>query len=335
MKKIVKLTESDLRRMIGNIVSEQSTMDMSEYSEGFMNKIVDKFKQEASQEVEMYVKRFKEISSNLENKDITQYSWNELKDVVESYKNKDHREWSKGLEKQIDQDVDRIYGDRANDTVKNFSRDFLRKQEMDRVSQMTPDWKERLSEQSNPQDEIKRLNIEIEKLKKQLAANQMELKKRANLDQRVQQLAKGPKKSMEEQLTGTTVNGTPKKETFLSRFPKTEKHQLWDFYLQMFGPSSMKHIKMKDDYSLNWGSHSGKGFDWGMSISKSGTFAFQTTNKEKKAIVEGLIKQYNIPFRSGENQGNYSVHSMGKQNIYDVDEDNMRDFIKKILGNFR
>jgi hypothetical protein len=92
---------------------------------------------------------------------------------------------------------------------------------------------------------------------------------------------------------------------------------------------------MKDDYSLNWGSHSGKGFDWGMSISKSGTFAFQTTNKEKKAIVEGLIKQYNIPFRSGENQGNYSVHSMGKQNIYDVDEDNMRDFIKKILGNFR
>jgi hypothetical protein len=219
MKKIVKLTESDLRRMIGNIVSEQSTMDMSE--------------------------------------------------------------------------------------------------------------------QSNPQDEIKRLNIEIEKLKKQLAANQVELKKRANLDQRVQQLAKGPKKSMEEQLTGTTVNGTPKKETFLSKFPKTEKHQLWDFYLQMFGPSSMKHIKMKDDYSLNWGSHSGKGFDWGMSISKSGTFAFQTTNKEKKAIVEGLIKQYNIPFRSGENQGNYSVHSMGKQNIYDVDEDNMRDFIKKILGNFR
>jgi TolA-binding protein len=177
-----------------------------------------------------------------------------------------------------------------------------------------------MSEQSNPQDEIKRLNIEIEKLKKQLAANQMELKKRANLDQRVQQLAKGPKKSMEEQ----------------SKFPKTEKHQLWDLYLQTFGPSSKKHIKMKDgDYSLNWGSHSGSGYDWGMSIAKRGTFAFQTTNKEKKAIVEGLIKQYSIPFRASDYEGNYSIHSIGTKSIYDVDENNMIGFLKKILGNFR
>lgn len=48
--------------------------------------------------------------------------------------------------------------------------------------------------QTNPQDEIKRLNLEIQKLKKQLAANELELKKRAELDSRVQQIAKGPKK---------------------------------------------------------------------------------------------------------------------------------------------
>jgi hypothetical protein len=51
-----------------------------------------------------------------------------------------------------------------------------------------------VSEQSNPQDEIKRLTMEIAKLKKQLAINQMELKKRADMDQRVQQIAKSPKK---------------------------------------------------------------------------------------------------------------------------------------------
>jgi len=185
-----------------------------------------------------------------------------------------------------------------------------------------------MSEQSNPQDEIKRLNIEIEKLKKQLASNQTELKKRANLDQRVQQLAKGPKKSMEEQSTGTTVNKTSK--------PTKNVNQMWELYLQSFGHTSTKHIKMKDgDYSLNWGSHSGPGFDWGMSIAKRGTFAFQTTNKEKKAIVEGLIKQYSIPFRASDYEGNYSIHSIGTKSIYDVDENNMIGFIKKILGNFR
>lgn len=110
----------------------------------------------------------------------------------------------------------------------------------------------------------------------------------------------------------------------------------WGIYLETFGRTSTKHIKMKDgDYSLNWGSHSGPGFDWGMSISKSGVFAFQTTNKEKKAIVEGLIKQYSIPFRSGEYQGNYSIHSGGDQKIYDVSGNNMVEFLKKILGNFR
>lgn len=119
-------------------------------------------------------------------------------------------------------------------------------------------------------------------------------------------------------------------------FPSKETNQLWELLLQTFGHTSKKHIKMRDgDYSLNWGSHSGSGFDWGMSISKRGTFAFQTTNKEKNAIVEGLIRQYSIPFRSGEYQGTFSVHSGGNQKIYDVSEDNMIGFLKKILGNFR
>lgn len=53
--------------------------------------------------------------------------------------------------------------------------------------------------QTNPQDEMKRLSMEIQRLKKLIAANELELKKRDELDKRVSQIAKGPKKTMEEQ----------------------------------------------------------------------------------------------------------------------------------------
>lgn len=50
------------------------------------------------------------------------------------------------------------------------------------------------SVQPNKQDEIKRLTMEIEKLKKQIAANELELKRRAELEIKLRQIAKGPKK---------------------------------------------------------------------------------------------------------------------------------------------
>jgi hypothetical protein len=192
MRKVIKLTESELKKLIGNIVSEQSTMDMNEYSEGFMNKIINKFKQELTSEVEIYVNRFKEISKNLENRDISTYSFEQLKQTVDSYMNRFERDRLQGFEKEMDKEAERQY---PEGNGRDQFRDYLRTKTMDQVGDMKQSsFKDRLSEQSNPQDEIKRLTMEIEKLKKQLAINQMELKKRADLDQRVQQIAKSPKK---------------------------------------------------------------------------------------------------------------------------------------------
>ena len=91
-------------------MTEQSTMDMNEYSEGFMNKIVNKFKQELTSEVELYVNRFKEISKNLENRDITTYSFEQLKQTVDSYVDGYEKDSIKRLNNDINKEVERNSG---------------------------------------------------------------------------------------------------------------------------------------------------------------------------------------------------------------------------------
>ena len=90
MKRVVRLTESQLKELISSTVKKNK--QINEYSEGFMSKVVERFKSEATSEIEDYVMRFNEISSNLKNKDLNMYSWEELKQVVDSYKNKNYRD---------------------------------------------------------------------------------------------------------------------------------------------------------------------------------------------------------------------------------------------------
>jgi uncharacterized Zn finger protein len=111
---------------IGNIVSEQSTMDMNEYSEGFMNKIVNKFKQELTSDVELYVNRFKEISKNLENRDITTYSFEQLKQTVDSYVDGYEKDSIKKLNYDINKEVEK-YSDILSKNPEDY-RDELTKQ---------------------------------------------------------------------------------------------------------------------------------------------------------------------------------------------------------------
>jgi hypothetical protein len=90
MKRVVRLTESQLKDLISSTVKKNK--QINEYSEGFMSKVIERFKNEATSEIEDYVMRFKEISSNLKNKDLNMYSWEELKQVVDSYTNKKYRD---------------------------------------------------------------------------------------------------------------------------------------------------------------------------------------------------------------------------------------------------
>jgi galactitol-specific phosphotransferase system IIB component len=150
MRKVIKLTESDLKKLIGNIVSEQSTMDMNEYSEGFMNKIVNKFKQELTSEVEIYVNRFKEISKNLENRDISTYSFEQLKQTVDSYMNRFERDRLQGFEREMDKEVERSYGG-ANKGAQDGYRDYLTTRNADQLNSMKQSsFKDRLNEQVAP-----------------------------------------------------------------------------------------------------------------------------------------------------------------------------------------
>lgn len=112
------------------------------------------------------------------------------------------------------------------------------------------------------------------------------------------------------------------------------KKAVWPTLLKSLGSTSSKHIKMKDgDYSLNWGSHSGSGYDWGMSIAKDmGTFIFQTENLEKSEMVKKLKEKYGIPFDGGNRTGRYSIHNFGNTTIYDVAPEKLIGFIKDILS---
>ena len=97
-RKVIRMTESEFKKKVLDISKEQ----LNEYSEGFMNKIVQKFKDEATSEVEMYVQRFQEISQNLKDRDITSYSWERLKQVVDSHKNKYQRNAIKYIDNVAD-----------------------------------------------------------------------------------------------------------------------------------------------------------------------------------------------------------------------------------------
>ena len=127
MRKVIKLTESELKKLIGNIVSEQSTMDMNEYSEGFMNKIINKFKQELTSDVELYVNRFKEISKNLENRDISTYSFEQLKQTVDSYVDGYEKDSIKSLHHRIDREVERNLPRASKGAQDRYREDMVRR----------------------------------------------------------------------------------------------------------------------------------------------------------------------------------------------------------------
>jgi cytidyltransferase-like protein len=59
-----------------------------EYSEGLINKLIQKFKQEdpelTDDEIKKVIKRFDQVKDNVEQKDILKYTWNELVDTVTS-----------------------------------------------------------------------------------------------------------------------------------------------------------------------------------------------------------------------------------------------------------
>jgi hypothetical protein len=139
----------------------------------------------------------------------------------------------------------------------------------------------------------------------------------------------GYKKSLNEQ----EISGTTNKESG-PNLGQIKRNESWSTILKTLGSTTKRHIKMRDgDYSLNWGSHSGPGYDWGMSVAKRGGFHFQTDNKEKKSLMESLISKYSIPFNQGEYQGRYSVHLVGSsQTIYSIPTDKLISFLKEILS---
>lgn len=78
----ILITESQF-----NIISNKNII--LEYSQSLINKLIKKFKNETNDDEETilaHIKRFKEIKDNpnIQNKDITKYSWDELKDVIAS-----------------------------------------------------------------------------------------------------------------------------------------------------------------------------------------------------------------------------------------------------------
>jgi hypothetical protein len=102
-----------------------------------MGKVVERFKREATSEIEDYVMRFKEISSNLKKRDLNMYSWEELKQVVDSYKNKGHRDAISYVEKNADR-FNTDYGyDKYNDSYfdsDNYMRDHMKNTILDKHS---------------------------------------------------------------------------------------------------------------------------------------------------------------------------------------------------------
>ena len=72
----------------------------------------------------------------------------------------------------------------------------------------------------------------------------------------------------------------------------------WPSIVSSLLSTNPKQIKMKDgNHSLNWGSHSAGGYDWGLSIGKTGTFTFQSENNVKSKQVSELIQKYGFPIQ--------------------------------------
>ncbi len=97
---------SRIKGMIKRVNEEhyEKEDDLNEYSEGFFNKVVDKFKQQAASEVEAYVMRFDEIKNNfpIDKRDINKISFFELKQMVDSYVDGNKKDKLKSLKHQYD-----------------------------------------------------------------------------------------------------------------------------------------------------------------------------------------------------------------------------------------
>jgi hypothetical protein len=77
-----------------------------------------------------------------------------------------------------------------------------------------------------------------------------------------------------------------------------ENDKNWTSIVSSLLSTNPKQIKMKDgNHSLNWGSHSAGGYDWGLSIGKTGTFTFQSENNVKSKQVSELIQKYGFPIQ--------------------------------------
>jgi hypothetical protein len=127
MKRVVRLTESQLKDLISSTVKKNK--QINEYSEGFMSKVIERFKNEATSEIEDYVMRFNEISSNLKKKDLNKYSWEELKQVVGSYTNKNYRDNLSYVEKNSDR-FNPNYG--LDQSSKNFKKALMKYDMLDK-----------------------------------------------------------------------------------------------------------------------------------------------------------------------------------------------------------
>jgi hypothetical protein len=86
-----------------------------------------------------------------------------------------------------------------------------------------------------------------------------------------------------------------------------------------------------DENSLNWGSHSGPGYDWGLSIAKlglsgRGEFVFQSAMPQKSQMVLDLAKKYNLNVR--QLGGNNSLES---DDIYSIPVSKLLSFLKEAI----
>ena len=99
----------------------------------------------------------------------------------------------------------------------------------------------------------------------------------------------------------------------------------WDMVSSSLMSTKPKVIRMKDDMSLNWGSHSGPNYDWGLSISKMGTFVLQGPNVQKiqKALI--ICKKYGVPLYSEDSD------FLMSDKITSLPTDKVISFVKELL----
>jgi len=145
---------SRIKGMIKSVNEEhyEKEDDLNEYSEGFFNKVVDKFKQQAASEVEAYVMRFDEIKNNfpIDKRDINKISFFELKQMVDSYVDSNKKNTLKSLKHQYDT-ANTLGGDMEPTWMKG-QRDYDYGKVKDDVMK-SQNWKDDFSEGVHTDDE--------------------------------------------------------------------------------------------------------------------------------------------------------------------------------------